>query len=203
MKHITIKSITALAMVAGLGVSVPAVAYASPYAHNSTIAHTTVTTTAWTLFKAQWKTYVQGLQGINATYHTSVQSARATYQAALAVATTKVERQAARATFDASLVAALELRVSDITAAGNPPTPPAGYNGTACVTAFQGFNEAYRAAVVSAQSTFATAFAAATTTDQRMADRGALLTAVGLAMTAHADALTTLGPPPAKPGQPS
>jgi len=77
------------------------------------------------LFKAQWKTYVQGLQGINATYHTSVQSARATYQAALAVATTKVERQAARATFDASLVAALELRVSDITAAGNPPTPPA------------------------------------------------------------------------------
>ncbi len=199
MKHTMIKSLTALALVAGLGVSVPAIAFASPTSH----ASSTTTPTAWTAFKAQWKTYVQGLEAINTTYHHSVQSARATYQAALAVATTKAERQAALAALDASLVVALNLRVSAITGAGDPPSPPAGFNGTVWVTSFQSINETFRASVVSAQSTYAAALAAATTAIEREAARGALETSVGEATTAHANALTALGPPPANPGQPS
>ncbi|MFZ1063328.1 MAG: hypothetical protein WAN30_07650 [Acidimicrobiales bacterium] len=202
MKHSIIKTITALSLVVGLGVSVPAVAYASS-GSSSTSATTPTTPTAWTAFRAQWKTYVQGLEAINATYHSSIATAHATYQAALKVATTKAERQAARAALDASIVAALDVRISAITAAGDPPSPPAGFNGTAWVTSFQSINVTFRAAIVAAQTTYASALAAATTADERQAARGALETSVGEATTAHADALMTLGPPPAHPGQPS
>jgi len=202
MKHSMIKTLTALSLVVGLGVSVPAAAYASSSSSTSNTS-TPTTPTAWTAFRAQWKLYVQGLEAINGTYHASIASARATYQAALKVATTKAERQAALATLDASIVAALDVRVSAITAAGDPPSPPAGYNGTAWVTSFQSINVTYRAAVVAAQTTYAASLAAATTADQREAARGALETSVGEATTAHADALTALGPPPAHPGQPS
>jgi len=95
------------------------------------------------------------------------------------------------------------VRDSAITGAGDPPSPPAGYNGTAWVTSFQGINETYRASVVAAQSTYATALAAATTAAEREAARGALEASVGTATTVHANALTALGPPPANPGQPS
>ena len=202
MKHTIIKSLTALSLVAGLGLSVPAVAYASssPRSQSTT---TPTTPTAWTAFRAQWKSYVQGLETINTTFHTSVTTARATYQAALQVATTKVERQAALAALDASIAAALTVRDGAITGAGDPPSPPAGFNGTAWVTSFQGINETYRSSIVSAQSTFATAIAAATTAAEREAARGALETSVGTATTVHANALTALGPPPANPGQPS
>jgi hypothetical protein len=71
------------------------------------------------------------------------------------------------------------------------------------VTSFQSINVTFRASVVAAQTTYTAALAAATTADQRSAARGALETAVGNATTIHADALTALGPPPAKPGQPS
>jgi hypothetical protein len=179
MKHTMIKSLTALSLVVGLGISVPAVAYASSTTTSSS-STTPTTPTAWTLFRAQWKTYVQGLEAINATYHTSIATARATYKAAMQVATTKAERQAALAA-----------------------PPPAGYNGTAWVTSYQGINETYRTAVAAAQTTFSAALAAATTSEQRQAARGALETSVGEATTAHANALTALGPPPAHPGQPS
>lgn len=201
MKHTMIKSLTALSLVVGLGISVPAVAYAS----SSTSSHTSAPapSPAWAAFKVQWKTYVQGLEAINATFHTSIQTARATYRAALQVATTKAERQAALAALDASIVVALNVRVSAITAAGDPPSPPAGYNGTAWVTSFQSINVTFRASVVAAQTTYSAALAAATTSEQREAARGALETSVGEATTAHANALTALGPPPANPGQPS
>jgi hypothetical protein len=163
----------------------------------------TTTSTAWTAFKAQWKTYVEGLRTINATYRTSVQTARATYRTALKVATTKAERQAARATLDASIVLALETRVSAITEAGNPPTPPAGYNGTVWVSSFQNINVTFRASVVMAQSTYAAARAAATTADQRQLARGVFETSVGEATTTHAEALIALGPIPSRPGRPS
>jgi len=202
MKHTMIKSLTALSLVVGLGISVPAVAYASSTTTSSS-STTPTTPTAWTLFRAQWKTYVQGLEAINATYHTSIATARATYKAAMQVATTKAERQAALAALDASIEAALNVRVAAITGAGSPPPPPAGYNGTAWVTSYQGINETYRTAVAAAQTTFSAALAAATTSEQRQAARGALETSVGEATTAHANALTALGPPPAHPGQPS
>jgi L-amino acid N-acyltransferase YncA len=193
-----VKSLTALALVAGLGVSVPSVAFASSATHASTSS-----STAWTAFRAQWKTYVQGLESIRTTYRTSVQDARATYQAALEVATDRTERQAARATLDASLVTALSARVSMITSAGDPPSPPAGYNGTAWVTSFQGINVSFRAAVGAAQTTFSVALASATTASQREAARGAYETSVGEATSARASSLTTLGPPPSNPGQPA
>jgi hypothetical protein len=204
MKRKAIKSVTALAVAAGLGIGVPAVASASSGVSVSVQAHSSTTTstpTAWTTWRATWKTYVEGLKTINTTFHTSVQSARTTLQAALQVATTKAERQAALATFDASVALAVNTRVSAITAAGDPPAPPAGYNGTAWVTSYQNINETYRTSVASAQATYATAIAAATTATEREAAKGALKTSVGDATTVRATALTTLGPPPSNPGQ--
>jgi hypothetical protein len=205
MKRNAIKSVTALAVAAGLGIGIPAVASASSDVSVSVQAHTSTTSTptAWTTWRATWKTYYTGIQTINATFHTAVQSARTTFQAALQVATTKAERQAALATYDASVAVAVNARVSAITGAGSPPPPPAGYNGTAWVSSFQNVNETYRTSVASAQATYAKAIAAATTATEREAAQGALKTSVGNATTLRATALTTLGPPPSHPGQQS
>ena len=121
MKSIATKSLAVVALVAAMGVSVPAVAFAA-----STTASTSNTATAstpWTTWRATWVTYVQGIKAINATFHTSIGAARSTLQAALAASTTKADRQAAIAAFEVSAVAALNVRVAAITAAGDPPAP--------------------------------------------------------------------------------
>jgi hypothetical protein len=206
----TLATITALT---ALGVSVPAVA---AYGDNKTGNPPTVTTiqtsnststsasvSAWKAFHAQWKAYVDGLKSINATYRAARATARATYFEALSVATTPAERQAARAAYLVAIEAAINARVAAITAAGDPPPPPAGYNGTAYVLGIQAANVAFRASVTSAQSTLAAALAAATTTWQREQARLAYQTAIGNAIVVRANALEALGPPPTNPGQPS
>ena len=77
MKRNAIKSVTALAVAAGLGIGIPAVASASSDVSVSVQAHTSTTSTptAWTTWRATWKTYYTGIQTINATFHTAVQTA--------------------------------------------------------------------------------------------------------------------------------
>jgi hypothetical protein len=102
---------------------------------------------------------------------------------------------------EAAITAALNARVTAITAAGSPPAPPAGYNGTAYVTGIQAANVAFRASTTAAQSAYAQALASATTSAQRLTARLTLEIAVDNAMIARSTALLALGAPPAHPGQ--
>jgi hypothetical protein len=210
MNRITTRSIATLALVAAMGVSIPAVAGADSTTTTTTAPTTTVTVTtttaahaAWKAFHASWKAYVDGLRSINLTYRSSVQSARAAYFAAIAAATTPAERQAARVTLDAAIAADINVRVAAITAAGDPPAPPAGYNGTAYVEGIQAANVAFRATATAARAAFATSLASATTPWERKSARLTLELALGNALVVRSSALTALGPPPTNPGQPS
>jgi len=130
-----------------------------------------------------------------------VQGARTTLQAALAAATDKAEKQAAVAAFEVSVEAALNARVTAITAAGDPPPPPAGYNGTAYVDGIQSANIAFRASVTAAQTTLSAALASATTGQDARTARLTYEQTVGAAIVARSTALLALGPPPTDPGQ--
>jgi hypothetical protein len=118
------------------------------------------------------------------------------------MATTPVQRQAARAAYLVSAEAALNARVAAIVAAGDPPTPPADFNGTAYVIGLQAANVAFRASIAAAQSALSAALAAATTPWQREQARLTYETSVANAVLVRATALEALGPPPTHPGQP-
>lgn len=185
-----------------LGLS-PLVAGADSSSTTTTQATTVTTPSTWATFRVSWQAYVNGLRAIDTTYRASVQSARRTYRISMRHATTYSERQAAKAALDTSIAAALNVRVVAIVAAGNPPTPPAGFNGTAWVTGFQAANIAFRAAKVSAQTALAAALAAATNNVQREVARLTFRSAIDAAEAAHLSALATLGPPPVKRGTPT
>jgi len=201
MQRSRYQRLAALTLTGALGISVPGVMLAS--SANASSSHSSTSTSSWTAWHATWMTYINGLKSINATFKTAVQGARSTYVAARASATTKADRRAALATLDAALVAAFNARVTAITAAGDPPPPPAGYNGTAYVMGVQAANVAFRTAVENAQSAFAKALAAATNAAGRKAARLARIAAVQNAAVARSTALTALGPPPAHAGQPA
>jgi hypothetical protein len=186
-------------MVAAVGVGVPAVAFASSTTSSS--GTTVAASTPWTTWRATWVTYIKGLQSINQTYRHSLQNARWTLRHALRGATS-TERQAAFAAYEVSIEAALNARVSAITAAGDPPPPPAGYNGTAYVAAFQSANETFRTSVAAAQNALSLALVGATAQQARTA-RLTYEQALGAAIVVHSTALLALGTPPANPGQPS
>jgi hypothetical protein len=200
MKFKSIRSIAAISIVAALGIGLPTAAFGDSTTTTTVAAKAP---TAWTTWRASWVVYINGLKSINTSYRASVKSARATYATARAAAKTKAERQAALAALDASLEAALNARVTAINAAGNPPTPPAGYNGTAYIEGFQAANIARRASVASAEAAYSAALATATTSAQRRADSLTFIAAVDTAGAVRADALIALGAPPAHPGQPS
>ena len=203
MKTYSARSVAALATVVALGVGIPTAAFGDTT--TTTVATTTLTIkapTPWTTFRAAWTTYVNGLKTINASYRATVKTARTTFAAAIKAAKTKAERQAARAALTASLIGALNVRVAAITAAGDPPSPPTGYNATAYVQGLQAANIARRAAVDTAQAALATALASATTPFQRHAARLAYTAAVDTANATRANALIALGAPPKHPGKP-
>jgi hypothetical protein len=198
MKNLAARSITALALVGALGVSVPAAAYA-----DSSSTTTTTAPSAWTTWHATWVAYANQLKAIRLSYRTSVASARLAYSTALASATTKAERQAARATLESALSADVSARVAAITAAGDPPAPPTGYNGTAFVAGIQAANDAFRASSTTAESAYAQAIAGATTSAQRRTARLTLEAAIDNALVVRINALTAMGTPPTHPGKSS
>jgi hypothetical protein len=211
MKKINIKSIAAVAIVTAMGFSIPAIASADSTTTSTTTSTSVSTATsatasataAWKAFHASWHAYVDGLKSIRLTYRASVESDRAAYFEARSMATTPAERQAALAALDASLAASLNARVAAITAAGDPPAPPAGYNGTAYVMGIQAANVAFRASIVAAQTTLSQALAVATTRAEMRTARWNYDTALGNALVIRSAALLALGAPPANPGQPS
>ena len=212
MKKVNVKSMAAVALVTVLGVSIPAVASASSTASTtSTTSTTTVVgtnavnsdaTVQWKEFQASWRAYVDGLKSIRLTFRASVESDRAAYFEARAAATTPAERQAAVAALEAALSASLNARVTAITAAGDPPAPPAGYNGTAYVMGIQAANVAFRATIVTAQATLSAALGTATTRAEARTARWNYDTALGNALVVRSTALLALGTPPVHPGQP-
>jgi hypothetical protein len=207
MKLINIKSIAAVAIVSSMGVAAPAVAFADSTTTTTTAPGVSVSATAnasaWTAFQKDWKAYVDGLRSIRLTYRASVETSRAAYLTAMAAATTPAEKQAARLALDASLSADLNARIAAITAAGDPPSPPAGYNGTAWVEGFQAANVAFRASIVTAQTALSQSLATATTAWDRKAARLTYQLAVGNAMVVHSTAIEALGTPPTHRGRPS
>ncbi len=207
MKRIINRSAAVVALVVAAGLAVPAMAGAdsttTTTTTTSTIAASSEATSVWKSFHAEWKAYVDGLRSINATFRSSRDAALSVYESSLATATDQAERQAARTTYLAALSVALNARVTAITAAGDPPAPPAGYNGTAYVEGIQAANVAFRASVTAAQSAFATALAAATTPQEQREARLTYEAAIGNALVVRSNALLALGPPPAHPGQPS
>jgi hypothetical protein len=211
MKLLSIKSIAAVAIVASMGVAAPAVAFAdsttttttAPSVSASASATASANAAAWRAFQKEWKAYADGLRSIRLTYRASVETSRATYLTAIAAATTPAEKQAARLALDASLSSDLNARIAAITAAGDPPTPPAGYNGTAWVEGFQAANVAFRASIVTAQTVLSQSLATATTAWDRKAARLTYQLAVGNAMVVHSTAIEALGTPPTHRGQPS
>jgi len=208
MKLFSVKSIAAVAIVASMGVAAPAVAFADSTTTTTTTApaasvSATAATAAWTAFQKDWRAYVDGLRSIRLTYRASVETSRATYLTAIAAATTPAEKQAARLALDASLSADLNARIAAITAAGDPPSPPAGYNGTAWVEGFQAANVAFRASIVAAQTVLSQSLATATTAWDRKAARLTYQLAVGNALVVHSTAIEALGTPPTHRGQPS
>jgi hypothetical protein len=201
------KVATGALLVAVLGLTpLAAGADSAPTTTQATTTTQVTTTTAktvstWATVRISWKAYVSGLRAIDTTYRTARQTARTTYVAAIKVATTPTERQAARAALAVSVAAALDVRVAAIIAAGNPPTPPANFRGSAWVMRFQDANVAFRAAVVSAQSAYATALGTATTNLERATARATFRAAVDAAQDAHVRALASIGSPPRHPGR--
>jgi hypothetical protein len=202
MKRFASKSLVAVALVGAMGVSVPAVAMAdSTTGSTSVSASVSAATSAWHSFHLAWKAYGDELRSINLTYRASVQSSRSAYLIARSTATTPAERQAALAALEAALAADTNARVAAITAAGDPPSPPAGYNGTAWVEGYQAANIAFRASATAAESAYASAIAVATTHWQRESARLTLELAIGNALVVRSNAIEALGPPPTNPGR--
>lgn len=200
MKKFATRGVTAVALTFTLVVSAPAVAFASSPPASGTTAKAP---TPWTTWHASWVTFINEIKTINQSYQASLHSARSAYAASMSVAVTAAERQAARTTLTNAVIAAIDLRVSLITAAGVPPAPPAGYNGTAFIDGFQAAHIAFRAALASAQSAFAGAIQNATTPAQRATARANLKSAISAAVIARSNALSALGSKPSKPGQPT
>jgi hypothetical protein len=210
MKSINLKSIAAVAVVSamGMGISTVASADSTTTSTTTTSVSTSVSTSPgatpqWKAFHAAWRAYVEGLKSIRLTYRASVESDRAAYFQARSSATTPAERQAALAALEVALSASLNARVAAITAAGDPPAPPAGYNGTAYVMGIQAANVAFRATIVAAQTTLSQALATATTRAEARTARLNYDTALGNALVVRSAALLALGTPPSNPGQPS
>ena len=185
-------------LVASLGVVTPSVAFAS-----GKTATTHTSTSAWASFRTNWSAYGHRLKAIHEIFRTAVRDAHTTFEVAMRAASDRVARQAARTTLHASLEAALSARVAAITALGNPPPPPAGFNGSAWIANFQAANVAFRSSVTAAETAFVQATQNATTRTERESARLTLEAAIGAAMVTRSNALLALGAQPTKPGQPT
>jgi hypothetical protein len=212
MKKFSTRGVVAVAMIAALGISAPAVATADT---TTTTAPTTTTTIAatvhvdkpWQQWRKQENAYLKQLKVINVTFRASVGVARKEYWAAIKASKGSGNRQAARAAARAALTLsianAMEARSTALTTLGAPPAPPAGSARSAYIVALQAINQTYRNSVAAADAAFAAAFPGATTAPERAVVRATLELAVANAAVVRAAALVALGPPPASSGDPT
>ena len=211
MKKFSTRGVVAVAMIAALGISAPAVASATTTTTAPTTTTTIATTTTtvhvdkpWQKWRKQENAYIKQLHVINRTFHASVDLARKEYWAAIKASKGSGDRQAARAAARAALTLsianAMEARATALTTLGAPPAPPAGTARSAYIVALQAINQTYRNSVAAADAAFAAAFPGATTAAERLVVRDTLNLAIAQAAVVRAAALLALGPPPASSG---
>ena len=214
----TTRGVVVVAMIAGLGISAPAIATADTTATTTTttaptttttIATTTTTipktaTTTWKKWRKTEDAYLDQLKVINRTFRATVDVARKEYWAAIKSSKGSGNRQAARAAARAALTLsianAMEARSTALTTLGAPPAPPAGIPRSAYIVALQAINQTYRNSVATADAAFAAAFPGATTAVERLVVRDTLNLAIAQAAVVRAAALVALGAPPASSG---
>lgn len=214
MMKFTTRGVVVVALIAGLGISAPAIATADTTTTTAPTTTTTIATTTTTIPKAAtttWKkwrkaedAYVDQLKVINRTFRATVDVARKEYWAAIRASKGSGNRQAARAAARAALTLsianAMEARSTALTTLGAPPAPPAGIPRSAYIVALQAINQTYRNSVATADAAFAAAFPGATTTAERLVVRDTLNLAIAQAAVVRAAALVALGAPPASSG---
>jgi hypothetical protein len=211
MMKFTTRSVVVVAMIAGLGISAPAIASADT---TTTTTPTTTTTiapttthssdTPWKKWRKTENAYLAQLKVINRTFRASVDVARKEYWAAIKASKGSSDRPAARAAARAALTLsianAMEARATALATLGAPPAPPTGTAHSAYIVALQAINQTYRNSVATADAAFAAAFPGATTAAERLVVRDTLNLAVAQAAVVRAAALVALGPPPASAG---
>ena len=214
MMKFTTRSVVVVAMIAGLGISAPAIATADTTSTTApttttTIATTTTTipktaTTTWKKWRKTEDAYLDQLKVINRTFRATVDVARKEYWAAIKSSKGSGNRQAARAAARAALTLsianAMEARSTALTTLGAPPAPPAGLPRSAYIVALQAINQTYRNSVATADAAFAAAFPGTTTAAERLVVRDTLNLAIAQAAVVRAAALVALGAPPASSG---
>jgi len=214
MMKFTTRGVVVVAMIAGLGISAPAIATADTTSTTApttttTIATTTTTipktaTTTWKKWRKTEDAYLDQLKVINRTFRATVDVARKEYWAAIKSSKGSGNRQAARAAARAALTLsianAMEARSTALTTLGAPPAPPAGIPRSAYIVALQAINQTYRNSVATADAAFAAAFPGATTAVERLVVRDTLNLAIAQAAVVRAAALVALGAPPASSG---
>jgi hypothetical protein len=210
MMKFTTRSVVVVAMIAGLGISAPAVATADTTTTTAPTTTTTIATTAathktsdtpWKQWRKTENAYLAQLKVINRTFRATVDVARKEYWAAIKASKGSGNRQAARAAARAALTLSIansmEARSMALTTLGAPPAPPAGTPRSAYIVELQAINQTYRNSVATADAAFAAAFPGATTAAERLVVRDTLNLAVAQAAVVRAAALVELGPPPA------
>ena len=214
MMKFTTRGVVVVAMIAGLGISAPAIATADTTSTTAPTTTTTIATTTTTIPKTAtttWKTwrkaedaYLDQLKVINRTFRATVDVARKEYWAAIKSSKGSGNRQAARAAARAALTLsianAMEARSTALTTLGAPPAPPAGIPRSAYIVALQAINQTYRNSVATADAAFAAAFPGTTTAAERLVVRDTLNLAIAQAAVVRAAALVALGAPPASSG---
>ena len=190
-------------MIAALGISTPAVAFADTTTSTSPTTTTTVhhqNNNPWQQWRKAHEAYVDQLIVINKTFRATVRTARTAYWAAIQASkgssNRHASRVAARAALTLSIANAMGARGLALTTLGAPPAPPAGTVRSAYIVALEGINHTYRTAVAAADTAFAAAFALTTTPAERASVRAQLELAIANAAVARAVALVILGPPP-------
>jgi hypothetical protein len=202
MMKFSTRGVLAVAMIAALGISAPAVASADTTTTTTPTIATTVhvTHSQWKQWKKLEDAYVDQLKVINKTFRASVDVARREYWAAIKASKGSANRQearaAARTALTLSIANAMEARSTALTTLGAPPAPPAGTPRSAYIVALQAINQTYRNSVAAADAAFAAAFPGAVTAPERAVVRATLELAIANAAVVRAAALVALGPPP-------
>jgi len=207
MKKFSTRGVVAVAMIAALGISAPAIASADTTTTTTTIATTVHVDKPWQQWRKQENAYIKQLHVINKTFRASVGLARKEYWAAIKASKGSGDRQAARAAartaLTLSIANAMQARATALTTLGAPPAPPAGTPRSAYIIALQAINQTYRNSVATADAAFAAAFPGATTAAERLVVRDTLNLAIAQAAVVRAAALVALGPPPASSSGPT
>ncbi len=204
MKKFRTRGVVAVAMIAAMGISTPAIAFGASSTHSSTTTRISLSAHKdgpWKAYHRQESAYLDQLKVINRTFQASVAVARKEYWAAIKASkgssNRAAAREAARAALTLSIANAMGARATALVNLGAPPAPPAGGADSAWINSLHAINTTYRSAVAAADAAFAAAFPSATTAPERAVVRATLDLAVANAEVARAAALVALGPPPA------